>query len=68
MRMVAAPFRIDNASAVPARAAPELGEHTADVLVEVGFSAAEVDAMEAEGVVGARPQGALAKWMQRHDE
>jgi crotonobetainyl-CoA:carnitine CoA-transferase CaiB-like acyl-CoA transferase len=37
MRMVAAPFRIDNAGAVPARAAPELGEHTVDVLTEVGF-------------------------------
>jgi crotonobetainyl-CoA:carnitine CoA-transferase CaiB-like acyl-CoA transferase len=32
--------------------APELGEHTRDVLHEAGLSDAEVDALVSDGVVG----------------
>ena len=65
MRLVAAPFRIDGAEISLPRHAPDVGEHTLDVLREHGFDHKEIAAMETEGVVGARPQGPLAKWMQR---
>jgi crotonobetainyl-CoA:carnitine CoA-transferase CaiB-like acyl-CoA transferase len=42
------PTRID-------RPAPLLGEHTREVLREAGYAEAEIDALVAEGVVGAGP-------------
>ena len=37
-----------------ARAAPMLGEHTAEILAELGHDAAEIDRLVGEGVVGRR--------------
>jgi crotonobetainyl-CoA:carnitine CoA-transferase CaiB-like acyl-CoA transferase len=36
----------------PPRGAPQLGEHTAEVLAESGFSPAEIDRLAAGGVIG----------------
>lgn len=44
-----------NLSRTPPRittAAPERGQHTREILAELGYSAAEIDALEREGVVG----------------
>jgi crotonobetainyl-CoA:carnitine CoA-transferase CaiB-like acyl-CoA transferase len=35
----------------PRTAAPELGEHTDDVLGEIGYSAAEIETLRRDGVV-----------------
>ncbi len=35
--------------------APALGEHNAEVLTELGYSAAEVDELAAAGVLQSRP-------------
>ena len=49
---VRAPIRIDGLDAHGDHAAPRLGEHTDEVLQELGFSEAEVAALKAKGVAG----------------
>ena len=46
------PMRIDGEAHVAGRAAPRLGEHTQDVLAELGFSEVERARLAASGVVG----------------
>ena len=47
----ASPVRFDGASAIASRPAPGLGEHTAEVLAEAGFSDREVAGLLARGAV-----------------
>jgi crotonobetainyl-CoA:carnitine CoA-transferase CaiB-like acyl-CoA transferase len=49
-RAVTPPVRTDGAVATFPRPAPVLGADTRDVLVEVGLSMADVDALVAKGV------------------
>ena len=51
-RTVAAPMSIRGADVRPRGAAPDLGQHTAEVLGELGLSPQEVEALAADGVVG----------------
>ena len=49
--MLATPFSMsDNPTPVPA-VSPEHGEHTQEVLTELGYSAAEIDAFRTKGVI-----------------
>ena len=52
VRTVGAPMRINGADVGPQGPAPEIGEHTREVLGELGLSAREIDALAADGVVG----------------
>jgi crotonobetainyl-CoA:carnitine CoA-transferase CaiB-like acyl-CoA transferase len=45
------PYRLRQNPAAIRRPPPALGEHTKEVLAEIGYSAAEIEAMQAEGVV-----------------
>ena len=46
---------------VPAKRAPEIGEHNEEVLKELGFDAAEIEDLRAGGAVAApRPMPAVA--------
>jgi crotonobetainyl-CoA:carnitine CoA-transferase CaiB-like acyl-CoA transferase len=47
-----APIRIDGAGMVAARAAPTLGEHTHDVLAELGYDETASKRLKVAGVVG----------------
>ena len=51
-RTVAAPLKLRGVDTTPRGPAPELGEHTREVLTEAGLSDAEIDALVSAGVVG----------------
>lgn len=48
---VAAPVAVRGCDQVPARPAPGVGEHTAQILAEIGYDAAAIERMAAERVV-----------------
>jgi crotonobetainyl-CoA:carnitine CoA-transferase CaiB-like acyl-CoA transferase len=54
---ISSPIQVHDVTKVPARRAPELGEHNETVLKELGFGASEID--------GLRASGALAKAKER---
>jgi len=50
-RVLANPIKLDG-ERLPSRRAPALGEHTDEVLAEAGLTAAEIEALKANGVAG----------------
>ena len=58
---VSSPFQVHGVTKTPARRAPELGEHNAQILAELGFSAGDVDALRASGALSAPAPHAVAK-------
>lgn len=55
---ISSPFQIHEVTKVPAKRAPELGEHNAEILGELGFDPKQIDSLTASGVVAARKQAA----------
>jgi crotonobetainyl-CoA:carnitine CoA-transferase CaiB-like acyl-CoA transferase len=53
VRTVAAPISAPDVKPTPPRPAPALGAHTREVLAEIGYSSADIDALVARGVVRA---------------
>lgn len=51
LRTISTPFSVDAIEKVPVTLPPTPGQHTDEVLAEAGFSAAEIDAMRASGVI-----------------
>ena len=54
-RIVGLHIQLSETPGSPGAPAPELGEHTAEVLAELGLSPAEVEAVIASGAAGAAP-------------
>ena len=52
LRMTASPIKLSRYTATVRRPPPTLGEHTDDVLGELGYSATEIAMLRDEGVVG----------------
>jgi len=52
---ISSPIQVDGVAKVAARRAPELGEHNAEVLKELGFSASDVDRLRATGAIPKAP-------------
>jgi formyl-CoA transferase len=48
---ISSPIQVHGATKVPARRAPELGEHNEEVLKQLGFSPAEIDGLRTSGAV-----------------
>jgi crotonobetainyl-CoA:carnitine CoA-transferase CaiB-like acyl-CoA transferase len=48
---ISSPIQVHGVSKTPAKRAPGIGEHNKQVLEQLGFSAAEVDALRASGAV-----------------
>jgi formyl-CoA transferase len=50
---ISSPIQVHGVSKVPAKRAPDIGEHNQDILKELGFDAKAIEAFEANGVVPA---------------
>jgi len=48
---VSSPLKVHGVAKVPARRAPELGEHNDEVLKQLGFSDGEIDGLRASGAI-----------------
>jgi formyl-CoA transferase len=56
---VSSPFQVHDVAKVPAKRAPEIGEHSDQVLKELGFDMKEIDGLRANGAIPkAREQAA----------
>jgi crotonobetainyl-CoA:carnitine CoA-transferase CaiB-like acyl-CoA transferase len=53
---ISSPFQVHGVAKVPAHRAPELGEHNREILAELGFSAAAIDALRDSGAIAASAQ------------
>ena len=54
MRMVATPVQLSKTPVELRSGAPELGQHTEEVLLELGYSWEEIEALRAAGAIGVR--------------
>ena len=59
---VTLPFRWDGARLAPRRPPPRMGEHTAEVLADLGFDGAEIEALRARGVVHTEAEDGVGRW------
>ena len=51
--MVATPVDFSRTRSMPRRVAPDVGEHSREVLVGLGYTDADIDALVTAGVIGA---------------
>jgi formyl-CoA transferase len=51
---ISSPIQMHGVAKVPAKRAPELGEHNDEVLKELGFAANEIEQLRASGVIAKR--------------
>lgn len=50
-RVTRAGLRLSDGDAAPATPAPTLGAHTRETLAQLGYDAAQIDALHAQGVI-----------------
>jgi formyl-CoA transferase len=55
---ISSPVQVHDVTKVPAKRAPEIGEHTEEILEELGFNATEVDGLRSNGAVRAAKEHA----------
>ena len=51
MKTLGVPVKLSETPGAVTRAAPTLGQHTVQVLIEIGYSLEEIEALRADGVV-----------------
>jgi len=57
---ISSPIKIHGVAKVPARRAPDLGEHNDEVLMELGFSSREIEGLRANGTIPPAQQRSIA--------
>jgi crotonobetainyl-CoA:carnitine CoA-transferase CaiB-like acyl-CoA transferase len=55
VRLANVPFKFSDCEPTPGRPAPLMGQHNREIAAELGFTAAEIDAMAGDGVLYAEP-------------
>ncbi|MGI8845227.1 MAG: CaiB/BaiF CoA transferase family protein [Thermoleophilaceae bacterium] len=63
VRQLGHPVRFSSTPADATRPGPALGEHTAAVLSELGYSAGQIAELESAGAVAGRPEGSQGSFM-----
>jgi len=58
LRLLGTPLRLYGTPPVPRTFAPELGEHTREILIQLGYSTEAVAGLERSGVVSQKPLAA----------
>jgi formyl-CoA transferase len=53
---ISSPMQVHGVAKVPAKRAPEIGEHNEEILKELGFDMNEVEALRAGGALGTAPE------------
>jgi crotonobetainyl-CoA:carnitine CoA-transferase CaiB-like acyl-CoA transferase len=48
---ISSPIQVHGVAKVPARRAPQLGEHNGDILKQLGFSSSEIDGLSTSGAI-----------------
>jgi formyl-CoA transferase len=48
---ISSPIQVHGVAKVPARRAPALGEHTAEILGELGFDARSIESLREDGAI-----------------
>src|SRR5215831_11162653 len=48
---IGSPIQVHGIAKVPAKRAPDIGEHNEEVLSQLGFSAVEIDSLRASGAI-----------------
>jgi formyl-CoA transferase len=48
---ISSPLKVHGVDKVPAKRAPEIGEHNQEVLQQLGFSEADIDGLRASGTI-----------------
>ena len=51
IKNLAPPVKLKKTVAVPSRSAPLLGQHTREILLELGYSAGDIAELEQQGVI-----------------
>jgi crotonobetainyl-CoA:carnitine CoA-transferase CaiB-like acyl-CoA transferase len=57
---ISSPIQVHGVTKVPARRAPEIGEHSEEILEELGFAANDIEELSASGAVRHAPNRAFA--------
>jgi formyl-CoA transferase len=52
---ISSPLQVHDIAKVPARRAPELGEHSEEILKQLGFDASEIEGLRVSGTVPKAP-------------
>ena len=62
---ISSPIQVHGVTKVPARRAPEIGEHNDEILKELGFGENEIDSLSASGTLGMPTEKAPAELVSR---
>ena len=55
---ISSPIQVHDVEKVPARRAPEIGEHNQEILQDLGFDPKQIESLATSGVLGAQKQAA----------
>jgi len=49
---ISSPIQVHDVAKVPAKRAPEIGEHNEEILKELGFGPSEIETLRVSGILG----------------
>ena len=65
---ISSPIQVHDVAKVPAKRAPEIGEHNEEILKELGFGANEIEGLRASGTLGMPIEAGEARVEEHHEQ